>query len=108
MNHDLFAFIVDFSGASISEVNSQARLIEDLGVDGDDGVELINAYSKKFSVNISKFLAAEYFNPEGDIILPAIMRLCTGKTRPNVKILTIAHLEKGILAGELNEEVINY
>jgi hypothetical protein len=31
----------------------------------------------------------------------------TGKSKPSRKILTVGHLEKGIIAGKLDEEVIN-
>jgi hypothetical protein len=34
-------------------------------------------------------------------------RLITGKPSKIFKVLTVAHLEKGILAGKLDEEVIN-
>jgi len=49
-------------------------------------------------------MAADYFDGEGDPILPAVIRIPTGKKN---KILTVGHLEKGILAGRLDEEVIN-
>jgi len=55
-------------------------------------------------VDVTKFMAADYFDGEGDPILPAVIRIPTGKKN---KILTVGHLEKGILAGRLDEEVIN-
>jgi len=39
--------------------------------------------------------------------LPAIIRTFTGKKKKTNKVLTIAHLEKGIFAGRLDEEVVN-
>jgi len=52
-------------------------------------------------------MAVDYFSPEGDIILPALIRMITGKKKKKTKYLTIEHLEKGILAGKLDEHVIN-
>lgn len=46
-------------------------------------------------------MAADYFSPEGDIILPALIRMITGKKKKKTKYLTIEHLEKGILAENL-------
>lgn len=36
----------------------------DLGVDGDDGVDLIKDFGKEFSIDISSFNHDEYFGPE--------------------------------------------
>jgi acyl carrier protein len=77
-----------------------------LGISGGDAVEFIIAFGKKFNVNVSKFMAAEYFNPEGDLILPAIIRFLTGKKKRKQKCLKIIHLEKAVIAGRLDEEVI--
>jgi acyl carrier protein len=111
MNTDLFSelqeFIVNKGGVDYAEVTRDAKLEEDLGIYGDDAIELLVAYGKKFSVNISNFKAADYFSPEGDIILPALFRMITGKKKKKTKYLTIEHLEKGILAGTLDEHVIN-
>lgn len=111
MNTDLFSelqeFIVNKVGVDYAEVTRDAKLEEDLGIYGDDAIELLVAYEKKFSVNISNFMAADYFSPEGDIILPALIRMITGKKKKKTKYLTIEHLEKGILAGTLDEHVIN-
>jgi hypothetical protein len=52
-------------------------------------------------------MAADYFYGESDPILPAILRTLTGKNKKLNKILTVEHLEKGIHAGRLDEELIN-
>lgn len=80
---------------------------EELKITGDDAVDFLIAYGKKFNVDVSHFMAADYFDGEGDVILPAIIRSITGKKKPLKKILTLGHLEKGIIAGKLDEEVIN-
>lgn len=38
---------------------------DDLGIDGDDAVELIVEFSKRFKVDMSDFPYSRYFGPEG-------------------------------------------
>jgi acyl carrier protein len=104
----LKAYVVERTGVEPDEVTLDARLYNDLGIYGDDAVELLVGYGIFFNVDVTKFMAADYFRGEGDLILPALIRFLTGK-RPESgkKVLTIAHLEKGIVAGRLDEEVIN-
>ncbi|SRR5260370_34310811 len=100
-------FAVEQAAVGEEEITESASLEDDLGVSGDDAVEFIIAFGKKFNVDVSKFMAADYFSPEGDVILPAIIRFFTGKKQPKRKNLTIGHLEKAIEAGRLDEGVIN-
>lgn len=89
------------------EVKRDTRIENDLGVTGDDAVDFLIAYGKTFNVDVTKFMAADYFDGEGDPILPAIIRFFKGKNKKQNRILTVGHLEKGIVAGRLDEEVIN-
>lgn len=107
MNEELNEFVSQFSGIKKGRITPDARLVKDLGIDGDDGIEILVAYGKKFHVDVSNFMAADYFNPEGDPILPFLIRFLMGRPGPIKKALTINHLEKGILAGKLDEEVLN-
>lgn len=100
-------FTVKQAGVEESEVTKDASLEDDLGIYGDDAVDFIVAFGKKFNVNVSKFNAADYFSPDGDFLLPAIIRLFTGKKKRKLKDLKIIHLEKAILNGRLDEDVIN-
>ena len=103
----LKAFVTKQAAVEDEEVTRDARIEGDLGVYGDDAVEFIIAFGKEFNVDVSKFMAAKYFSSEGDFILPAIIRFFTRKKKPKQKDLMLRHLEKGILAGRLDEEVIN-
>ncbi len=107
LHQNLKSFISKFSGISENEISQSSSLEKGLGIYGDDAVELLIAYGKEFSVDVSNFMAADYFNAEGDVILPALMRLFTGKARPAKKNLTVGHLEKGITFGRLDEDIIN-
>ncbi len=109
MNETIFdklkVFVIEQAAVEAEEVTRNARIEDDLGVYGDDAVDLLIAYGKVFNVDITKFMAADYFTGEGDTILPGIIRVLTnGKKR---KTLTVGHLEKGIIAGRLDEEIID-
>ena len=95
---ELVKFTIVESCIDDEPITRDTRLSNDLGVTGHDGIDFIIAYSKKFKVDVSKFTAADYFKAEGMDIL--------GLQKP-VKQLTVGHLEKGIIAGRLDEDVIN-
>jgi acyl carrier protein len=84
-----------------------AEMENDLGIRGDDAMDFIIAFGTEFNVDISDFMAADYFSPEGDSILPAIIRMFTDKKHPKQKGLRIRHLEKAVIGGRLDEEIIN-
>ena len=111
MNDETFdrlkAFVIKESAVDNEEITRDTQIEDDLGVTGDDAVDFIIAYGKVFNVDVTKFMAANYFNAEGSVILPSLLRAITGAKKRQNKILTVGHLEKGILAGRLDEEVVN-
>jgi hypothetical protein len=80
------------------------KLEKDLSITGDESVEFIVAFGKKFNVDVSNFMATEYFEPEGDFIFPAIIRFFTSKKKD--KELTLGDLEQAIKAGKLDNTII--
>jgi len=111
MKNEIFENIKEFTvkqtGVEKEEVTEDASLENDLGVYGDDAVDYIIAFGKKFNVDVSKFMAADYFNAEGIDFIGPIVRVITGKEKAPKKVLTMRHLEKAVMAGRLDEEVIN-
>lgn len=96
----LQAFIAKQSGRRTFPIEHSTAIEKDLGIAGDDAVDFILAYSKKFNVDVSKFMLADYFNGEGlDLI-------GTSKQKKS-KELTVRDLEKGIIAGKLDEDIIS-
>jgi Protein of unknown function (DUF1493) len=69
MNVDLvqriIAFISNETRSNRKRIGMDTTLFGDLGVDGEDGRELIEAFGKEFSVDISSFRPSEHFGPEG-------------------------------------------
>jgi hypothetical protein len=92
-------------------LTDSTRLYEDLGIYGDDAVEFLIDFGKEFNVDVSNFMAADYFKgePGVDFVTPIINLFKKDKIKPvkATKTLTLGHLEKAIKAGRLDEEVIN-
>ncbi len=100
------AFTSELAGIKEESILETSSVEKDLGIYGDDAVEYILAFGKKFNVDVSNFMAADYFSPEGIDIIGAVVRMFTGKPKP-IKTLTISHLVKAIIAGRLDEDIIN-
>ena len=105
--NELNTFIIKQAIVNNKAITRETKIEDDLGVTGDDSDEFLIAFGKEFNVDVSKFPIGNYFGDEGDQILPAIIRMFTGKKKRQTKKLTIGHLEKAVMAGRLDEEVIN-
>ena len=79
-------------------ITRETCLEKDAGITGDDAVEFLLYYSKKYNVDLTGFDIRKYFTPEGDTILPMIIRMFTGKKELKEKELTVGDLEKGVIA----------
>ena len=53
------------SGVPEAEITLETRLVEDLGIDGDDGDELLQAFAHEFGVDMSNMDPLNYFGDEG-------------------------------------------
>lgn len=104
--HRLFEFVKEQSAVYEADINMDTDLQDDLGVRGDDAVEFLIAYGKRFNVDVSKFMAADYFNSESFGLLAYLTAKLFGSSEKR-KPFTVNYLYKGIVAGCLNEEVIN-
>jgi hypothetical protein len=111
MSEDIFErlkkFIVEERWEYDFPLTRETTIEKELGITGDDSDDFLIAFGKEFNVDVSQFRIGDYFSGEGDPILPAIIRLFTGKKKRQRKILTISHLEKAAIAGRLDENVIN-
>ena len=57
-------FVAESTGYSATRIDLDTLVNEDLGVDGDDGVELLDEFSKTFGVDMVD-CSKTYFGPEG-------------------------------------------
>jgi hypothetical protein len=64
LQEDLKQFLVERLGTRVERLALDSRLQHDLGVDGADGWELIDAFSRGFDVDLAGFQADLHFGPE--------------------------------------------
>jgi len=88
---DLLLFVKQESFVD-DELTLDTGLEEDLGIYGDDAIAFMLKYSDKYSVDITKFMAADYFSSESRSILWTILSSFFCKESMFKKSLTIRHL----------------
>ena len=64
METEIIEFISDFTSIKAEKISPCTLINLDLGVDGDDGAELLEEYAKRFKVDLSP-ISEVYFGPEG-------------------------------------------
>jgi hypothetical protein len=99
-------FTEDVTGRDCSKVTEDTALEEGLGIYGGDATDYIIAFGKHFKVDVSNFMAGDYFTGEG-VPIASIIRAIAGKENKQKKKLLVSHLIKAIKTGRLDEEVIN-
>ena len=65
LDSNVMNFVAEFTGVRRQRLSPVSTLLGDLGVDGADGWELIEAFGEKFHVDLSSFRADQHFGPEG-------------------------------------------
>ena len=103
MNNTLQESFIEFVAAELSvkpsRLASNISINLDLGVDGDDGLEFMAEFSKRFGVNISYFNAAEYFGPEGTGNPLVWFWWFVTRSGPKLRPLTLGQLQASISMG---------
>jgi len=61
----VLAFTARQLGYNIEKVGLESRLLEDLGLDGDDAGEFFQAFAQEFAVDLHDFSLSRHFGPEG-------------------------------------------
>jgi acyl carrier protein len=59
------ALVADMTGTRIERISLNTRISHDIGCDGDDAVELFEAFAKEFDVDLSGIKWERHFGPEG-------------------------------------------
>jgi hypothetical protein len=82
--NEVIAFVAEYSQVPNSRLSAETSINIDLGMDGDDGVEFMQAFSRHFAVDLVTFKHGNYFGPEAaatpiSIIAMMIRRLTTGE-----------------------------
>lgn len=100
-------FISDLAGISKNRITMESTLERDLRIYGDDALELIDGYSKKFNVDVENLKFSDYITPEGDTILPMIISWFKSKPVKKRMDLTVSDLVNGALTKTLNPNAAN-
>jgi acyl carrier protein len=66
---EVIAFVLERTGIQPRKIKPECTLFGYLGVDGADGWEFVEAFGKRFDVDLSAFRADRHFGPEGSSIL---------------------------------------
>lgn len=53
------------TGVSINKINLDTCLLDDLGIDGDDGADFFASFLNEFGVDLSEIDLSRHFGPEG-------------------------------------------
>jgi len=68
-------FVAEFCSVRPERIDRQTTLLGNLGVDGDDAVELFMAFEKEFQVDLSGLDLSKHFGSEGMSLLAPIYLL---------------------------------
>lgn len=111
MNDEIFekikSFVIEQRWEYSFVLERTTKIEKDLRITGDDAVEFIFAFSKQFNVDVSNFMMTEYFEPEGDKLAGAIIRMFIGNKKAKNKELLLGDLERAVEAGKLDNAVID-
>ncbi|HKU74613.1 MAG TPA: DUF1493 family protein [Pyrinomonadaceae bacterium] len=81
---EVIAFVVEYWEEPKGRLFAETSINNDLGMDGDDGLEFMQAFSQRFAVDLGTFPHEDYFGSEAaatplSIIVAMIRWSTTGK-----------------------------
>ena len=101
--NEIIGLVVSQTGTYKSKLNRSTKIEKDLGVTGDDALELMEAFIERFSVKHDGFELNKYFDEEGfDLLgLSYLIRRIKGEKRivKSNHELTIGDLEDWVKRG---------
>lgn len=65
IEEEVIVFVAEHIRVSRERLTLGTTLFGDLGVDGDGGVELLEAFMKRFRVDMQTYRGDQHFGPEG-------------------------------------------
>ena len=101
--NEVIAFVAEYWEVPKSQLFAETSINNDLGMDGDDGLEFMKAFSRRFAVDLGTFPYDNYFGPEAaanpiSIIVAMIRYIRTGKST-NLSPLTLRQLAVAVENG---------
>lgn len=70
-------FVAETVGCERAKLRRSHRLLHDLGVDGEDGLEFFDAFSARFSVDMRGLDIGRHFGPEAGATPLSLLRWLT-------------------------------
>ena len=107
---ELKLLLEEQQGVVYPEMDENTRIEDDLGIRGDDAVEFLIAFGRKFDVDVSRFNVSDYFYGENwpfDWLGYKIRELFTKKKYVK-KVLTIGDLLEAIRVKRLGNSEVYY
>ena len=112
----LVAFISEQYWTPRRGFHPSTRITDDIGIDGDDGIELIQAIANEFDVDFTAFDPSSYFLPEGFNVVGCLFfpfrRFLSDKAiqflelqEPDLRPLTLQALADCIDAGKWIDQI---
>jgi acyl carrier protein len=94
--------VADFSGAARSRITPSSRVESDLGITGDDGVELLQALAARFGTNFNRpdHSGRYLFGSEGHALLTNGVRYLLGRPKSKVIPITVGDLHLAVVRGQ--------
>lgn len=106
MNKELMKFLANLIHRKEEDIScGNIRLEKDLYIYGEDAERLLIEYSNFFNVDISNLDFSKYFT--GEVLFSYTFYRSYSKRYKQKKDLTIGDLERGIIYGFLNDEIIS-
>lgn len=89
LEKEVFELIASKTGCKIDKLTLDSRINQDLGVDGADAIELMDAIQEKFHVDMADLAFSRHFGPEGFDLIYLIRWLLSAKFRQANRLLPL-------------------
>ena len=101
--NDVIAFVAEYWEEPKNRLFAETSINIDLGMDGDDGVEFMQAFSRRFAVDLERFPHDNYFGVEAAAtplsIIVSMIRWLTTSRSTNLSPLILRQLAVAVEKG---------
>lgn len=101
--NELIVFVAEYWEEPTSRLFAETSVNNDLGMDGDDGVEFMEAFSRRFAVDLGRFPHDNYFGVEAAAnpisMIASMVRWVTTGSSTKLSPLTLRQLAEAVENG---------
>jgi acyl carrier protein len=101
LEHDVVSVLARRTGLPPERITTDARLVEDLGLDGDEAISALLELSKMYALDVTGFNSSLYFRSEPSL-LTVLELLFRRRQRLPKSTLTVEELITAIRRGNLS------